>query len=133
MFRMVWSCSFLATVLRCCLHIFCMYRLSGNFVYFAKYSLSMAVVSWVSLNVLLVCPLCPVAVNICVSKLMSFCCVSDSSIGISPVSMSVLKIGAYFLAWLITFIMFSLVGMFGIFLSNLYFGRFHSIWFISAK
>jgi len=91
------------------------------------------VVSWVSLKVLDACPLYPLAFSILLSKSRSLDSTWLSSYGIKPVSISVLKIGAYFLAWLITFIMFSLVGMVGIFRSYLYFGLFHSIWLITAK
>lgn len=53
------------------------------------------------------------------SKSMSRCSTLLSSYGISPVSIRVLKIGAYFFEAEITFIMFSRVGIVGIFLSYL--------------
>ena len=46
---------------------------------------------------------------------------------------AVLKIGAYFLDADMTFIMFSLVGIVGSFLSVLYFGLVHWIWLITVK
>lgn len=57
MFFTAMSCSLVATLLRCFIHILRMYIESGNFVYFVKYVFSMAVVSCVSLNVLDACPL----------------------------------------------------------------------------
>jgi len=72
MLRMVGSCSFLATVFRCCLHSLLIHWDCGNLWYFVKYVFSMAVVSCVNLKVLDVCRLYPLAVRIPFSKSMSF-------------------------------------------------------------
>ena len=62
------SCSFLAVLFLVFAHASCIHSDMGNFVYFAKYSFSMAVVSCVSLKVLDLWLLYPLAFSMPLSK-----------------------------------------------------------------
>jgi len=93
---------------------------NGLFVVFlARYVLSISAVCVLSLNERELCPLHPVAVIIPCSVSMSFLCVVASSCPSSPVSVRIVKIVAYLgVDALMILLMFSVVGIIGIFLSH---------------
>jgi len=100
-------------------------------VYFVMYVLSMSAVCCLSLNDRELCPLHPCALMIPLSRSMSFLCMVASSCASKPVSARIVKIVAYFGGdALMILVMFSVVGMSGIFLSHLKYGFFHSIPFV---
>jgi hypothetical protein len=97
-------------------------------VYFARYILSMCAVCCLSLNERELCPLQPCAESIPCCWSMSFRCVVTSSWASNPVSARIVKMVAYFVfdAEMIL-LMFSVVGISGIFRSVLYVGFVHWI------
>jgi hypothetical protein len=123
---MVFSCgslSLLASLSLVCLHISPIAFEFGNGlfpVYLVRYSLSICAVCGLSLSDLELCPLHPCALIIPCSASMSFLCVVTSSCASNPVSARIVKIVAYFLDdALMILLMFSVVGISGIFLSHL--------------
>jgi len=95
-------------------------------VYLLRYALSMSAVFGHSLIERELCPLHPCAFITPRSASMSVLCVVSSSLVSSPVSLSIVKIVAYFLPVAeITLSMFAVVGIMGILRSHLYLGFSH--------
>lgn len=84
-----------------------------------------------SLNDRLLCPLHPLAFMIPCAVSMLLSSIVASSCASNPVSARIVKMVAYFgVDALIILLMFSVVGIRGIFLSHLKYGRFHSMPFV---
>ncbi len=115
--------SFLARLLRSLLHISPIILLLGNgwfFVYLAKYSLKSWAVFSLSLKLLELCPLHPIAFIIPLWVSIWFRCMVANSYASKPVSFRIVNIVAYLVVHaLIILSMFSVLGIIGGFRSCL--------------